>query len=73
MKKTQYVISRAINGISINGREFVLDDKDELMLFDTTDSAEIFLKDNGIDNPEDYGIEISEFEPENPQILVSSQ
>lgn len=54
----KYIIGRAINGITINGREFVLDEKNELMKFDSEAEALKFLKDNGIDNPEDCGIEI---------------
>ena len=54
----KYIIGRAINGITINGREFVLDEKNELMKFDSEAEALQFLKDNGIDNPEDCGIEI---------------
>ena len=54
----KYIIGRAINGITINGREFVLDENNEVMKFDSEDAARAFLRDNGIDNPEDEGIDI---------------
>lgn len=60
MAETKFVIARAINGITINGREYVCDEKNEPMLFDSEDLALAFLKENGIDNPKDYGIDILE-------------
>jgi len=60
MANTKFVIGRAINGISINGREFVCDEKNEPMLFESYAAAETFLKENGIDNPEEEGIDILE-------------
>ena len=58
MAETKFVIGRPINGITINGREFVCDEKNEPMLFDSEDLALAFLKENGIDDPEAEGIEI---------------
>lgn len=58
MADTKFVIGRPINGITINGREFVCDEKNEPMLFDSEDLALAFLKENGIDDPEAEGIEI---------------
>ena len=49
-------IARAINGISINGLEYLLQPNDDLMLFKTEESAVEFLLNNGL-NPEDYTIE----------------
>ena len=43
-----YVIGRPIEGISINGREYVLDDNDKVMKFETVLSAKMFLIDNCI-------------------------
>jgi len=58
MADTKFVIGRPINGITINGREFVCDENNKLMLFDSKDLALAFLKENGIDNPEAEGIDI---------------
>lgn len=56
------VISRPINGISINGKEYVVDDDDELVVFETENDARLFLAACGIGEKEieDMGIE---FEP----------
>ena len=56
----KFIIGRAINGITINGREFVCDDKGDVMEFDSEVEATDFLKANGIDDPEAEGIEILE-------------
>jgi len=40
-------IGRPINGISINGVEWLLDDDNKPMLFANRESAEQFLLDNG--------------------------
>ena len=45
---TKVVISRPVNGISLNGKEYVLDDKGDIKLFDTRDTALDFLKANGV-------------------------
>jgi len=42
------LISRAINGISINGLEWLLDDNDEPMRFIDGNTAKQFLLDKGI-------------------------
>ena len=39
----QYAISRYINGISLNGREYVLDENNEVMLFETEKEAVRFV------------------------------
>lgn len=65
MTETKFVIARAINGITINGREYVCDEKDEPILFDSEDLALAFLKENGINDPEAEGIEILEEESSN--------
>jgi hypothetical protein len=41
------IIGRAINGISINGLEWLLDDNDEPMRFADGNTAKEFLLDNG--------------------------
>ena len=38
-----YYISRAINGISINGDEYLLDDNNEIMLFESKKEALNFI------------------------------
>ena len=47
MKKS-ICIGRAINGITINGLEFILDENNEVMLFHSINEAKGFLLDNGI-------------------------
>ena len=55
-----YVIGRPINGICLNGREYVLDDNDKVLKFTTEEEAKKYLKDNGVTEEiiEDEGIEI---------------
>ena len=48
----KYAISRGINGISLNGREFVLDENNDVMLFATEREAVRFLFENGYQNTE---------------------
>lgn len=57
-----WAIGRPINGVTINGLEYVLDDEDELMLFDSIEEAKEFLRENGIDDDEieAEGIEFEE-------------
>jgi len=40
-------IGRPIGGITLNGLEFVLDDKGDVMLFDDEDAAKEFLRSHG--------------------------
>ena len=42
-----WLISRPINGISINGKEYVLDEKGNEMVFDTMIAAKEFLAKHG--------------------------
>lgn len=53
-----YVIAKPINGISINGDEFILDDAGKVQRFKNTKSARDFLRDHGIRKPEKHGIRI---------------
>lgn len=46
------VIYRPINGISINGKEYVVDDDDELVVFETESDARLFLSACGIGDQE---------------------
>ena len=45
-------IGLPMNGISINGDQFVCDDSNKIMLFDNIMEAYIFLKDKGLSNDE---------------------
>lgn len=44
-----YVISRPMNGISLNGEKEYLELNGKLLTFSTTEEAEAFCKKNGID------------------------
>lgn len=46
------IVGRAINGISINGNEYLLDEKMDLKRFESVDKAKEFLKDMGISEEE---------------------
>ena len=52
-------IERPINGISLNGTEFLLDDEGEVMTFDNRNYAFTFLRENGYDDFTDDEIEDS--------------
>lgn len=58
MKKNGVIIGRPINGISINGNEYVCDENGMAIVFIDEDTARTFLKDNGFtdENIEDCGI-----------------
>lgn len=60
----RYVIGRPIEGITLNGNEYVLDDDGELMTFDSEEDALDFLKACGLtdDDIEEQGIVIEEAE-----------
>lgn len=45
-------ITRPINGISLNGDEFLIDDHKERMVFEDVKTAQEFLLDNGINEEE---------------------
>lgn len=48
----KYVIGRPINGISINGLEYVTDNNGEEMIFDSIENAKEFLDSHGIGEEE---------------------
>ena len=55
------MILQYINDISLNGREYLIDEDDETLLFSSKDKAFEFLTENGIkvnneEDLEDYGI-----------------
>jgi hypothetical protein len=45
-------VSRAINGISINGDEYLLNNDGDIVLFETLEHAQRFLASNGITESE---------------------
>ena len=48
------VISKPINGISINGDEYLLDENNEHMEFDSIEVAKEFLIENGLEVTESF-------------------
>jgi len=51
----KYLIARPINGISINGNEYLLDNNNKPMEFSNYDECLDFIKENITDeNPEDF-------------------
>lgn len=52
-------IGRAIEGISINGLEWLLDDAGQTMKFESINDAMDFLKDNGFDDLSDEELQDS--------------
>ena len=54
-------IARAIGGISINGKEYLLDDEGNTMKFENRETAFQFLKKNGLQKMSDEEIEKSFF------------
>jgi len=59
---TGYTISRHPGGVTLNRREYILDENDELMLFDTADKAMDYLSEHmdlpsrDVSELEDYNI-----------------
>ena len=47
MKKPKILVGRAIDGISINGLEYLLDDSGKPKEFDNVHQAKMFLRENG--------------------------
>ena len=52
-------IGRAIDGISINGLEWLLDDDGQTLKFESRNEAKDFLRDNGFDDLSDEELEDS--------------
>lgn len=48
MKKV--IVGRPIEGISLNGLEYVLDDDGFIRYFDSVEDAKAFLRENGVDD-----------------------
>ena len=62
--ETLYCVTRPVNGISINGREFLLDNDNNVMVFETKIDAVMFLENEGIYLDEDSSIEVEEYVPD---------
>ena len=43
----KFIVGRAINGVTINGNEYLLDQRDEPMLFESENDAVHFLQAHG--------------------------
>ena len=55
MAEIHYKIARPINVISINGNEYLLNSKDQIMIFKTREECLEYVTKNITDkNPEDY-------------------
>ena len=55
MTKIHYKIARPINGISINGNEYLLNSKDQIMIFETREECIKYVTENITDkDPENY-------------------
>ena len=55
MSEIHYKIARPINGISINGNEYLLNSKDQVMTFETREECIKYVTKHITDkNPEDY-------------------
>ena len=62
-----YEVGRPINGISLNGLEFLLESEGgNIKLFDTYEAAESFLRDAGFDDEDLDWIVIREHVPDIP-------
>ena len=53
-----FVITRPINGITLNGREFLLTEQGLTKEFESVSEAELFLAVHGLSDQEAYGINI---------------
>lgn len=56
------IISRPINGITLNGVEYVLDENGEVMKFESLECAHVFLMEAGytVQDIEDEGIQFAD-------------
>ena len=71
-----YAISRHEEGICLNPREYVLNDEDEVMLFNNHDDAVTYLRDQWEDMPslntddlDEYGVFIEPYTEVNHETL----
>ena len=54
-------IGRAIEGVSLNGIEWLLDEENDIMTFSSRENAKEFLKENGFDSFTEEELEDSFF------------
>ncbi|MCE9557590.1 MAG: hypothetical protein K8R88_01425 [Armatimonadetes bacterium] len=54
---TYFTISRPINGITLNGNEFLLDEDGEVIRFATRELAEALLRESGYSDLDGFCIE----------------
>jgi hypothetical protein len=57
---SKYTVSRAVNGISLNGREYLLDDDGKVRAFDTVEQVLELLGVDTVEELEAMGINIEE-------------
>lgn len=55
----KFAISRPIEGISLNGDEYLLDENDDIMTFETEKEAIDFLKDKGFNDDDISSLNIN--------------
>lgn len=58
---TKYAISRLINGITLNGDEYLLDESNEVKLFNGKVEAIDFLKSHGFNDEDIASFSIEEY------------
>lgn len=56
-----FCITRSTGGTTLNPKEFLLDEQNEVLLFETEQQANAYLLDNGIIDIKDSGIYIDEY------------
>lgn len=58
----KYVVSRAIGGVTINGKEFLLHaDTDKVVIFKSVEAAHKFMEEQGVSKDE-YEVELQELQ-----------
>ncbi len=55
-KMNEIIVGRHINGITINGLEYLLDEDGEIMKFKTENHAIAYMKKHGLDEDEIYSM-----------------
>lgn len=51
-------VSKPINGVTLNGDEWLLDDNGEVMKFETKEDAVVFLKKHGVTDISDLNFHV---------------
>lgn len=68
---SKIIIGRAVGGVSINGLEYLLDEKGQEMTFDSERAAREYLREHGI--PESEIKEMSFIQVERPRKTVNDR